>query len=282
MNLNLSGVIRRNAPTILACFAAIGTVTTAIFAAKAAPEAKERLIEAEEEKQEPLTLVEKAVVVAPVYWPAVVTGTATVASIIGGGILSNRRQASLISAYTMLGTGFKEYKKQVIGEYGEEADYRIEKRIAEGKMADSFTDEKFIFRCDYFDDDIVRTKEDVFNAFYHTNRNFALRGYSPLRELKEFLGVETRDLDTELGWSMYVGPEYYGYSWIDYYLEEVTDPDGIKVLEIRFPFDPTTDYLDEYSNLPYNDDRDHAIDWFMTAKRKQDRLDMEAELESAN
>lgn len=106
-------------PTILTCMGAIGTVATAIFTAQATPKALNLLEEAKEEKGEELTTLEKVQIAAPLYIPAALTCTATLACIFGANVLNKRQQASLISAYAMLENSYSKYRhktKEVVGE----------------------------------------------------------------------------------------------------------------------------------------------------------------------
>ena len=125
--------LRRNSSTILTCIGAVGVVATAVMAVKATPKALERIEEAEEEKGEKLTKLEVVNVAGPAYIPAVITGAATVACILGSNILNKRDQASLMSAYALLDNSYKEYKKKVEELYGEDANARIRAEIAKDK-----------------------------------------------------------------------------------------------------------------------------------------------------
>lgn len=111
--------------TILTIVGAIGVVGTAIMAAKAAPKAVQLLHEAEEEKGEELTVMEKVKTAGPVYIPTIVTGAATVACIFSANVLNTRNQAALTSAYAVLDSSYKEYKRKVKEMYGEDADARV-------------------------------------------------------------------------------------------------------------------------------------------------------------
>ena len=57
--------------------------------------------------------------------------------IFGSNVLNKRQQASLASAYALLDTSFKEYKKKVIDLYNEEADIEIRNEIAKDKYEEN-------------------------------------------------------------------------------------------------------------------------------------------------
>lgn len=59
---------------------------------------------------------------------------------------------------------------------------------------------------------IESTIEQVIAAEYHLNRNYILRGYSYLNKLYEFLGLESTNYGSVLGWVS----NDDGMYWIDF------------------------------------------------------------------
>lgn len=122
--------VKRNLPTILTSVASVGVVATAVASAKAAPKAVKLLEIAEEKKGEKLTRIEKVKVGAPVYIPSAIIGTATIACVFGSDIINRRRQAALISAYTVLDQSYKAYRDKVKDILSEKTDKHIMGEIA--------------------------------------------------------------------------------------------------------------------------------------------------------
>ena len=122
--------IKRNGSTILTCVGAVGVVATAVVAVQATPKALQLLELAKEQKGEELTKVEVLKVAGPIYIPAVVIGVSTISCIFGANTLNKRKQAALTSAYALLNSSYKEYKKKVVDLYGEEVDSHIKQEIA--------------------------------------------------------------------------------------------------------------------------------------------------------
>ena len=89
---------KRNSSTILTVLGCAGVVATAVLSAKAAPKAKRLLANAELEKGEELTVLEKTETVALTYLPVILTGSATIFCICGAQILNQHQQASMASA----------------------------------------------------------------------------------------------------------------------------------------------------------------------------------------
>lgn len=250
--LKSQGYIKRNSATILTCVGAVGVVTTAVLTAKAAPKASKILEEAKAEKGEKLTPLEVVNVAGPVYVPAVISGVITVTCIFGANILNKRKQASLISAYGVLDQAYKEYKKKVEELYGDGTDKYVREEIAKEKYTGEehkpASDDAVLFFDEYSNRYFWSTLQDVKDAEYHFNRNFALRSYAELNEFYEFLGLEPTAFGAENGWSMEAGEQWYGYTWVDFYHEyhENDDPDTPSYYTIEMPFGPTPDFLAYY------------------------------------
>lgn len=121
--------LKRNASTILTCIGAAGVIATSIAAVKATPKAEMLLREAEEEKGDKLTPLEKIQIAGPAYIPSLLIGASTIACIFGANILSARQQATLMSAYGLLDASYKEYSKKVKELYGEEADNKVKEEV---------------------------------------------------------------------------------------------------------------------------------------------------------
>lgn len=247
--LKSRGFVKRNSATILTCAGAAGVVSTAVLTAKAATKASKILEQATEEKGEKLTPLEAVNVAGPVYIPAVISGVAAITCIFGANIINKKTQASLISAYSLLDQSYKEYKKKVDELYGEGADAKVRNEIAKekytGKEHKPASDGAVLFFDQYSNRYFWSTMQDVKDAEYHFNRNFALRSYAELNEFYEFLGLEPTAFGAEVGWSMEAGEQWYGYTWVDFYHEyhESENPDEPSYYTIEMPFGPTADFL---------------------------------------
>ena len=80
--------------------------------------------------------------VAKEYGPVVLLGTASIVSILCGVNILNRRNMALVAAYTTLDTGFKTYRRRVIAELGEDADWRFRTGTVQKKIETEVVDEK--------------------------------------------------------------------------------------------------------------------------------------------
>lgn len=248
---------KRNGSTILTCAGAVGLVTTGIMAVKATPKALKRIEEAKEEKGEELTKLETIRVAGPTYIPTVLIGVSTIACIFGANVLNKRAQASLASAYALLDTSYKEYRDKLKELYGEEAHEKIVNAIAIEKAEKTYIGASYLGTvCDLTDDENCGAPvlfydeyssryfeapiEQVINSMYHLNRNYILRGYCYLNELYEFLGLETTDYGSVMGWT----PRDEGEYWIECNFRKVTLDDGLEVYILELPFEPSYDFLE--------------------------------------
>ena len=250
--MNVNTFIKRNASTILTCLGGAGVVLTTITAVKATPKALAVLEEAKKEKEE-LTTVEKIKIAGPKYIPTILIGTGTVACIFGANIMNKRHQAALVSAYTLVDSSFKEYKQKLKELYGEETHNNVINAIAVekadpdvvargsyfGTSCDLSTEEAcgdpVLFYEEYGNRYFESTIEQVISAEYHLNRNYALRGYTVLNELYEFLGLETTDYGSVLGWA----PTDEGEYWVEFNHRKVVLDDGLECYILEMPFEPS-------------------------------------------
>lgn len=129
----MKGDFNRHVPSLLSCVGAVGTVATAVLAIRATPKALRLLEEAEREKGDCLTKTEIIKVAGPSYIPAFISCIATVSCIFGANALNLKRQSSLMSAYLLLDSAYKEYGNKVKESIGEQEETRIRESIASDK-----------------------------------------------------------------------------------------------------------------------------------------------------
>ena len=88
---------------------------------------------------------------------------------------------------------------------------------------------------------IERYEREIMDAEYHLNRNFVMRGYSPLNELLEFLGIPQSELGDSCGWTA-----TDGYCWVDFEHSLMGKHEGRPCYCIGAVFSPTYDYMCEW------------------------------------
>lgn len=236
--------LKRNAPTILTCVGAVGVVATTVTAVKATPKALQLLELAEEQKGGSLTNLDKFRIAGPVYIPTVVIGVSTLACVFGANALNKRQQASLVSAYAMLDSSYKEYKKKVKELHGDEAANEITEKIAEDKYDKNTVegDGKELFYDEFSGRFFRSTLEKVQRAEYELNRDLVMRDWVMLNEFYEYLGIPKVENGDAIGWSTCMNMEMYWQSWIDFSNRKTVTDDGKEYYIITMFEEPMLDF----------------------------------------
>lgn len=239
--------IKRNSATILTICSSIGVVTTTLLAMKATKVTREKV---EKEKRD-LTRAEIVRMAIPSYVLVMVSATATIISIFSIAILSKHKQESLMSAYALINTSYKDYQNKVKELYGEKAHDTIIESIAIDKANEthisggyfgnncdlSLADKskrKHLFYEAYSNRFFDSTIEQVMSAEYHLNRNYILKGYNALNEFYDFLGLEPLEELAEVGWE----PLDEDMFWIEFNHKKSQLDDGRVFYIIEMPFAP--------------------------------------------
>ena len=239
--------LKRNGSTILTCVGSVGVVFTSILAVKATPKALRLLEEAKKEKGEELTKTEVLKVAGPAYIPASITGISTIACIFGANILNKRQQAAMVSAYALLDSSYKEYKKKVDELYGEGANDRVKDEIVKDKyQEDDFNkdDDKQLFFDEFSGRYFESTIEDVQRAEYRINRDLIMRGYVYLNEFYEQLDIEPLESGYELGWSEGGNLARYWQVWIDFSHRKTLIDDDLECQIVTMQCEPFFGFAD--------------------------------------
>lgn len=232
---------KRNASAILTGLGGAGVIATTVMAVKATPKALKLIEEAENEKGEELTTLEKFAATGTTYVPTIITGATTIACIVGANILNKHQQAALMSAYALLDNSFKEYKNKVDELYGDGSDREIRHEIVKDKYEPS-ENEQLLFYDEFSERYFHSTMEDVLIAEYEINHLLAQDCGVYLNEFYDLLGINTVDYGDYLGWSSFELVETYWYCWVEFEHEKVTMDDGRECYIIHMPKEPTFDF----------------------------------------
>ena len=220
---------KKRGSTVLTCVGAVGVIGTAVMAAKATPKAI-KLIEMEERaKGSKLTVWEKVKTVGPAYIPTAMVCATTIGCMFGAQGMNKRSQVALMSLYTVADRSYKEYKEKVSEMYGEEANHKIMKAIAndhytmDNNPAPRNGQAKFMdfHSLQIFDSTLetIETAEKIINNLLRT------RGYVFLNEYYSTLGLPCIDEDYENGWSL-ANLQSNNIDWLEFIVEESRTEDG--------------------------------------------------------
>ncbi len=250
--------IKNHLNWILSGLGCAGLIGTNVLTARAAPEAKEALVQAATDKEDDLTLWEKTKVLAKHYWPSALTGLGTIGCIVGGQMVSTRQIAGLVAAYGTLAMQFDQYRIAIRDEYGEEADKKAlilaqaELRKTKALMAEmAAKNGPFLYGMAWMPGVIFEAEpRDVENALMHWNRNLCLRGSNDLAELNDMLDIPQmcwdRALYEQYGYNQYEDEVSYGQMYVDFEIAMVETKNGPvrmlwtpNVLPYRMDIDPS-------------------------------------------
>lgn len=210
---SLAGAARKlvvdNSPTILTAVAVAGVATTAIMAVKATPRAIKILEVSQANNPMLMTPQEKLRLIAPCYIPSSMVGIATMACIIGANSVHVKRQAALISAYTLTENAFKEYQAKVTETLGEKKEQKVRDELAQDRVNQNpvstsqviVTGNGDVLCMDslssrYFESSYEKIKRAENELNFKLNNEM----YASLNDFYEVLGLPHNELGEELGW----------------------------------------------------------------------------------
>ena len=243
--LSLKTAIKKHSPEILTGIGIAGMITTTVMAVRATPKAliliEERKEEIGAEKLEAMDMVKTT---WACYIPAAITGTLSVACLIGASSVNARRNAALATAYTLCESGLKDYQGKVIEMFGEKKNEAVKDAVAKDKVEKNpvvtrevIITEKGNTLCydaisgRYFKSDIEKIKK----AECELNRQMLDDMYVSLNDFYYEIGLDSVKLGDELGWNVDSG-------YIDLSFSSQLASDGTPCLVIDYSVAPRYDY----------------------------------------
>jgi len=222
---NVGNSLVKNSPTILTGVSVAGLLTTVAMAVTATPKAIEILdremwdrevigIEKYGSPIQPLTKKEIISLTWKCYIPTVLMGAATIGCIIGANSIHLRRNAALVSLYSIAESTLKEYQAKVIETLGEKKEKLIKEEILQDRVTNNPPKENQIIITGngdtlcydslsgrYFKSDIEKIRR-IQNDF---NRSLISEMYKTLNEFYDELGLEETELGRNMGWTTEFG-----------------------------------------------------------------------------
>ena len=235
--------LKKNSSTILTIIGSGGVILTTVLAVKATPKALELIKEEEFKQSKHLNKKEIIKVAWKPYIPAIIAGSSTIACIVGANYLNLKNQASIMSAYALLDSSYKEYRNKTKEVYGDDSEIR--KKVIESKFDDSVhtNPEETLF----FDYQSMRffesTFEDMLKAEHIFLHNYGINGVTNLNEYYKYVGLEPTEWGNRLGWSTLESHDIYGYEDLAIDYEKVIMSNGLECWNIVFSIEPSDDYL---------------------------------------
>ena len=203
----------KHSPEILTGLGIAGMIATTVFAVRDTPKALRLLEDAEQEKGEALTTPETVKLCWKCYIPSMITGTTSIACLIGANSVHARRNAVLATAYKLSETALAEYREKVVETIGEKKEQTVRDKVAESRVEKNPVTKSNVvitnkgntlcydhFSGRYFKSDIERIKRaenDLNKRMIHD-----IGGYVSLNEFYDELGLDHTRLGDELGWNL--------------------------------------------------------------------------------
>ena len=276
-NLNRVGFqLKKHSPEILIVTGIVGIVTSAVMACKATTKindiledtksqvdkvhmvledesiSKEAYSEEDSKKDLAIIYAKTGLNFVKLYGPSILLGAVSIASIVTSNNILRKRNIALAAAYTVVDTGFKEYRGRVIERFGEELDKELKYNIKAENVKETFIDEdgsektvdKTVEMTDphacysnyarFYDDGCKGwTKDPELNLVFlkqmqqYANDRLRARGHLFLNEVYDMLGIPHSSAGQIVGW-IYdednpVGDNYVDFGIYDTYKEKSRD-----------------------------------------------------------
>ena len=235
----------KHSPEILTGVGIAGMVTTTVMAVRATPKAI-RLLEDEKHRQntDKLEPIDAVKATWKCYIPAAVTGTVSVACLIGASSVNARRNAALTAEYTLSESTLRDYQKKVVETIGEKKEQTIRDEVAKERLKREPVENKEVIitaKGDtlcfdavsgrYFKSDIDKLKK----AENELNRQMRDEMYISLNDFYYAIGLEPIKLGDDLGWNIDNG-------YIDLRFSSQLATDGTPCLVIDYGYGPRYDF----------------------------------------
>lgn len=220
------GVIGIVAGTVLACRATL-KVESVIEEAQEKIEKikyasenvdKEKYSDQDYKKDMAITYVQTGVKFVKLYGPAILLGVASISCILGSNYIMRKRNLALMAAYKAIEGSFKDYRRRVVEEFGEDKDrelkYGVRKETftniedpEDTKTVTSLDPNQYSSYARFFDEASPNwSKTPEYNMiFLKCQQNYAndmlkARGHVFLNEVYDALGIPRSQAGAIVGW----------------------------------------------------------------------------------
>lgn len=235
--------VSKNTPLILTTGGVIGIFVTAGFTGKATLEAAEVVKRLDATVDGTLTKREIVEAVWKIYIPPLLIGVATAACIVGTHSIHTRRNAALLSVYSLTEVALREYKDKVVETIGENKERKIHDEIMQDRVNENPPSSEIIVvgtgkvQCmeaitgRYFESDmesIRRAENDINSRLIHDM-------YCSHNEFCSLVGLPQTPLGDQIGWTTDHMMEIV-------FTSAINPKNGTPVLVVDYRISPKSDY----------------------------------------
>lgn len=207
----IKAFVTRNETTILICAGLAGFVSTTIAATKATPKAIKMRMDVEEETGD-LTVKQEAQIVAKCYWPVALGMAASAACIIFAHKMDLKKNAAILTAYTISESRLIDYKKAMKKILTPKDQEKVRDEVAKKNI--EAVDPVYIentsgLRGDYLCFEPITGRyfksniEKIRKAVNDINATLINQNFAYLNDFYYNIGLEQVDIGDKLGWSMH-------------------------------------------------------------------------------
>lgn len=209
---SLSTKLLQHSPAILTGIGVVGVISTALLTARAAVEAHEIIKEEEEDSGETLRFRDKLDLTWRIFLPPVLMATTTIVCVVCAQSINTRRNAALMSLYTITDRTLTEFREKTREIHGETKVSKINDEIATDRVAaypaDEFWHRQVEVRGDgvglckdmYSDRYFVSSRNEVDAAVNVVNSEINTEGYADLNMFYDQIGVGSTEFGSQVGW----------------------------------------------------------------------------------
>ena len=203
-----------HSPEILTGVGIAGMITTTVLAVKATPKALEEIEEYKEtvlrdhEKIKPADAIKVA---WKNYIPAAITGTVSIACLIGASSVNARRNAALATAYKLSETALSEYREAVAETVGDKKEREIRDNVAKKQVENNPINKSTVICTGkgdslFYDSTCGRyfksNVDKIDKAVRDLNKRMRNEMYITLNEFYYEIGLDGIDVGDDLTWSI--------------------------------------------------------------------------------
>lgn len=208
------GFLHKHSPEILTGIGVTGMITSTVLAVKATPKALELIEDAKghgEIRADSLPMKTIIKVAWKPYIPAIVTGAASVACIIGASAVNTKRNAALTTAYAISERALVKYRDKVIETIGEKKEKEIKEKVAQDEINEKplttsqvlITSKGNTLCMDSISGRYFRSDLDIIRkAVNEINRTMTYDFYVSLDEFYNKINLDPIKSSDRLGWNM--------------------------------------------------------------------------------
>ena len=209
-----------NAPALLTAAAVAGVANTAFLTGKASWQASERVLAEYGDRivthEDPtevacLSARETFELVWTLYIPAAISAAGTIACVIGVNTIHTRRNAALLSLYSLTDTAFKEYKDKVGEIVGPNKALAIKDEVAKDRVARNPVSSSEVLITGRGE---VLCYESISGRYFHSDMETIRKGqndinayvindmYASLNDFWQNIGLPPTSFGEEVGWNL--------------------------------------------------------------------------------